>query len=198
MIKKVEINVPSIDNIKKGGTISIDIDEMVPCLLDNSNGKIVATEVSLVTDYSTLAKYNRKTGWDFNWGKPPKDTEVYALKVAGNKDIEGLIALRKEPKNSAVYMYWGNAAPHNRVTKSNSEKKYNGVGGHLFAIAADVSLKEGYGGFIYADAVNKELFDKFINDYGAIPINTRDRIYRFCFDGPPLINIIKTYNFDWR
>lgn len=196
--KADNVNNKSVDKTEKDGTIKIEIDEYVPCLRDNATGQLVNTEVSQVFDYTQLANYNEQNGWGFPWSTPPKDTEVYALRVENKTDIEGLIALRKEPQNAAVYMYWGNAAPHNQITSENSQKRYNGVGGHLFAIAADVSLKEGYGGYIYADAANAELFNVFVEKYNATPMSTRDRPYRFCFDGQSLVDILRTYNFDWR
>lgn len=181
----------------ESGIINVELDGYVPCLLDTKTGKLVDTEVSRVYDTSVLSECNERTGWDFPWNKPPADTEVYSLSIVDNSEIEGLIAIRKEPESKAVYMYWGNAAPHNKISKFNTHKKYEGVGGHLFAIAADISVKEGYGGFIYGDAANKDLFEKFVNKYGAYPLSTRDRPYRFCFDGEALLLLLNTYNFGW-
>lgn len=182
----------------KDGIINIDIDELTPCLRDNSTGKLVQTEVKRITNLSELSKCTEKNGWSFPWNKAPKDSEVYALSVKGSSEIEGLIAIKKEPETSAVYLYWGNAAPHNRITETNAQKKYNGVGGHLFAIAADISVKEGFGGFIYADAANKDLYELFVNDYGATPIPTHSNPYRFFIDGEATKKILETYTFDRR
>lgn len=183
---------------EKSGIINIEIDELTPCLRDNKTGELVQTEVRKVTDRSELLGCTEKKGWNFPWSKAPRDAEIYALRVKGSTTIEGLIALKKEPENAAVYLYWGNAAPHNRITEANTQKKFNGVGGHLFAIAADISVKEGYGGFIYADAANKDLYELFVNEYGATPIPTHNNPYRFFFDGEATRKILNTYTFDRR
>ena len=182
---------------RKHGIIKTDIDELVPCLRDNRTGRLVDTEVKRITDYSALNGCTEESGWDFPWNQPPNDSEVYALYVKGNNTIEGLIALRKEPRSSAVYMAWGNAAPHNRITADNQTKKYNGVGGHLFAIAARQSIESGFGGFIYGDAANADLFNLFVKQYGASPLSTKDRPYRFAFEDDALLRILNTYSFDW-
>jgi len=181
-----------------GGIISINIDELVPCLRDNQTGELVQTEVRRIRNFSELRECTPRQGWDFPWNKPPRDSEVYALSVAGSKEIEGLIALRVEQRNQAVYMYWGNAAPHNRVTESNPVKKFNGVGGHLFAVAIHRSLQSGLGGYVYADAANKELLEHFVTENGAVPIPTHDRPYRFIIEGKAAKTIFESYNFDWR
>lgn len=59
-------------------------------------------------------------------------------------------------------------------------------------------MKNGFGGFIYADAANNELFEMFIKNFGAIPIATREYPYRFMLDGESVSNILDIYNFDWR
>lgn len=192
------VNKNVVDNGGESGIINIEIDELTPCLRDNKTGELVETEVRQIIDYNELKECTPQNGWDFPWDKPPKDSEVYAVSVKDSTEIEGLIALRSEPNNDAVYMYWGNAAPHNRITDNNTEKKYNGVGGHLFAVAIHKSLQNGFGGVIYADAANKELLSHFINEHGAFPIGTHEHPYRFLLDGESAKNLFKTYNFDWR
>ena len=181
------------------GMITIDIDRLTPCLIDNKTGEIVETEVRRVTDYSSLSKCTKNNGWDFTWSRPPAGSEVYSLHVKGCSDIEGLIAIKPEPKAQAVYMFWGNAAPHNQKTKDNPEKKYDGVGGHLFAIAAKRSVEEGYGGFIYAEAAEEKLFNLFVNEYGALPLPAgyNANKYRFALEGESVRRILNTYSFDW-
>ena len=46
-------------------------------------------------------------------------------------------------------------APHNNKHEFGSQK-YVGVGGHLFAIAADKSIEWGYEGAIHGFAANEE------------------------------------------
>ena len=68
----------------------------------------------------------------------------------------------------------------------------------MFAIAAQESLKNGFGGYIYADAANRQLFNSFINEYKATPIPTRENPYRFLLEGNAIKSILDTYNFEWR
>ena len=183
-----------IDNSVKSGTINVEVDEFVPCLKDAETGEIVDTEVRKIEDISILSECTEKNGWDFPWNTPPKGYDVYSLNIKNSDTIEGLIALKPDEKYWGVHMFWGNSAPHNM----GKNKKYIGVGGHLFAIAAKVSIDNGYGGFIFADAANKELFDMFIEKYGAAPYSTVNRPYRFAFEEDALHAILKTYNFEWE
>lgn len=187
-----------VENPNRSGIIDVEIDEFVPCLRDNKTGKLVDTEVEKIKDLSVISQCTRKNGWSFDWNDLPTNCEVFAIHVKQSDVIEGLIALRDEPKSNAVYMYLGNAAPHNRITDSNKEKRYNGVGGHLFAIAAEKSVKSGYGGFIYGDAANADLLDLFVSKYGATPLPTRINPYRFAFEGKSVLKLLKEYNYEWR
>ena len=47
--------------------ICVDIDELVPCLIDNLTGERVNTEVLRVRRKSFLAKFTGKKGWYTNW-----------------------------------------------------------------------------------------------------------------------------------
>ena len=116
--------------------------------------------------------------------------------MKGQEDIEGLIALRPDSTASAVYLELGNAAPHNQKGKAGEKKRYDGVGGHLFAIAARRSVEEGYGGIIYGDAANEDVLRAFVERYGATPLPTRKYPLRFMIDGDALLQILNTYNFD--
>ena len=187
------VNNPSIDNSEKSGTINVEVDEFVPCLKDAETGEIVETEVRKISDKSILSECTEENGWAFPWNTPPENYDIYSLNVKNSNIIEGLIALKPDEKYWGVHMLWGNSAPHNL----GKNKKYIGVGGHLFAIAAKVSIDNGYGGFIFADAANKELFDMFIEKYGATPYSTVNRPYRFAFEEDALRRILETYNFDW-
>ncbi len=188
-----DVNNSSIDNSEKSGTINVEVDEFVPCLKDAETGEIVETEVREISDKSILSECTEENGWAFPWNTPPENYDIYSLNVKNSNIIEGLIALKPDEKYWGVHMFWGNSAPHNL----GKNKKYIGVGGHLFAIAAKVSIDNGYGGFIFADAANKELFDMFIEKYGATPYSTVNRPYRFAFEEDALRRILETYNFDW-
>ena len=45
--------------------------------------------------------------------------------------------------------------------------RYYGVGGHLFAIAAQKSIEYGHGGLIYGFAANKELLKHYVKVFNG-------------------------------
>ena len=49
--------------------IYVDIDELSPCLIDNTSGEIVETEVIRIKRRSFLSKYNKNTGWYVDWSE---------------------------------------------------------------------------------------------------------------------------------
>ena len=67
-------------------------------------------------------------------------------------DIQGLIALTDDSQSNAVYINWACTSPENNVWR-NGSKLYEGVGGHLFAIAINVSEQRGHGGCVHAIAI---------------------------------------------
>ncbi|MDO5415768.1 MAG: hypothetical protein Q4F29_01090 [Lachnospiraceae bacterium] len=86
-----------------------------------------------------MSKYNKRTQWHINWADLLADNHVYALVIKGTADIQGLVAIQKNPDWKVVYITWMCAAPHNSRFLTN-HPKYLGVGGHLFAIAIDKSF----------------------------------------------------------
>lgn len=92
-----------------------------------------------------------------------KESEIYKLQIKHDTVIQGLIALTKFEKDQAVYVNIAESAPHNL----GKNKKYNGVGGHLFAIAVYRSIELGYGGFVFMDAKNTELVEHYQKTLGA-------------------------------
>ena len=133
--------------------IIFKLDELVPCLKDMETGDIYDTEVIRIRRKSVLSHYNKRTGWYINWSKFPESTEVYALVLKGTNDIQGMIAVEYNDEFQAVHVVWGCVAPQNNVWEY-GKKKFSGVGGHLFAIASELSLKHGYDGFLYADEIS--------------------------------------------
>ena len=63
----------------------------------------------------------------------------------------------------AVKLQLAERATHNK----GKNKKYDGVGGNLFAIAVQISLENGLGGFIYFVAKNMELVKHYQDAFGA-------------------------------
>ena len=141
--------------------ITFIIDEVIPCLKDVETGEIYDTEVVRLKRKSFLSKFNRRTGWYINWGKFDEETEIYALVLKGTVDIQGLIAIRYDEDCKAVNIAWACTAPQNNVWQY-KKQKYSGVGGHLFAIASELSVKKGYEGFVYGEAIDRELCEYYI------------------------------------
>lgn len=160
-----------VDKTKNSGIIesrsenmgtAVKIDRFTPCLVEISSGEIVDTQYSLATTEDL--KIN---GWNFNWSDSDlRNSEVYKLTLKGDNKIQGLVALNDFKKDNAVYVKLAESAPHN-IGKN---KKYDGVGGHLFAIAIKKSIERGYGGFIFMDAKNIELVEHYHKILGAVHI----------------------------
>ena len=114
--------------------VNVEIDEMTPCLRRLSDSAIVQTHFAEVapkpTDYP---------GWVFDWGgiyAAANVDKVLELRAAGDGRAQGLLAVKDDPANDAVFVADVEAAPHNSgFNKSVQGKEYSGVGAHLFAEA---------------------------------------------------------------
>lgn len=95
-----------------------------------------------------------------------QDHEVYALVVKGTVDIQGLVALNRNNDFQAVYIAWMCVAPQNNKMLCDYPK-YTGVGGHLFAIAADKSIEYGFDGVIVGYAANEDLVKHYCEVFKA-------------------------------
>ena len=142
--------------------VELLIDGFTPCLENTATGEFEETFFSQVTENELKSI----KGWKFNWrAKDLKDTKIYKLVIKKRPyEIQGLVALRVFEKDMAVYVNIAESAPHN----IGKEKKYSGVGGHLFAIAAYVSKELGFGGFVFMDAKNIDLVKHYQTTLGAV------------------------------
>jgi hypothetical protein len=95
-----------------------------------------------------------------------QDHEIYALVVKGTVDIQGLVALSRNDDFQAVYVAWMCSAPQNNKMLCENPK-YAGVGGHLFAIAADKSVEYGYEGVIVGYAADMSLVKHYCETFHA-------------------------------
>lgn len=124
--------------------LTLEIDKFTPCLIRKSTGEIVKTNYS-IAGKSELKALNKK-GWKFNWRSKDLDNSiVFKLCLEHNDEPQGLIAVTDYPRDKALYINIAESAPHN----IGKEKQFEGVGGHLFAIAANESFKRGYNGFLF-------------------------------------------------
>lgn len=140
--------------------VDIEIDELTPCLVESESGQVVPT---------TYRRYERAdlrqlhaAGWLFDW-EDIGDAEVYGITAAGDGTLQGLIAVEDYARDRALYIKLVESAPQNK----GMSKRYRGVGGHLFAVAALESKKRGYGGFLFLDAKNRDLVQYYHETFGA-------------------------------
>lgn len=178
------------------GCIDIWIDDVVPCLRDNGNGDLKETVVIKIESPSYLREFRKDNGWRINWCQLPKEVEVYALLLKENKEVQGLIALEKKDFAKATFIHWACAAPHNNIHDYGTQK-YSGVGGHLFAIAADKSTQWGFNGAIYGYALNRDLLNHYIDVLGAEFVGIMHQ-YHFIVDEIRAQKLLEVYTYEWN
>lgn len=176
--------------------ITVEIDKLVPCLKNVETGDIVETEVVQLTRKSFLAKFNEKTGWFTNWAKQLDEHEVFALVIKGTMDVQGLVSVRHNEEAKATYASWMCANPESVKTKTNPTKKYEGIGGHLFAIAIDKSLDYGDGGAIYGYAASEKLLLHYMETFGALYVGIMHQ-YHFVINEEQALPIKEAYTYEW-
>ncbi len=186
----------SVDNSGRSGIIESEvkqemnlvIDKFTPCLEDSETGVLIPT----VYRKASKNELSKLKGWKFNWiDADLKKTEVYKLCIAGDETIQGLVALTDSQRDMAVYVNIAESAPHNY----GENKKFHGVGGHLFAIAAQISVEKGYGGYLFMDAKNTELVIHYRKTLGAVLVG-RPHPYRMFVDEEHAMKLLGTYNFE--
>ena len=175
--------------------IVVDIDELTPCLKDNLTGEIVNTEVIPIKRRSLLSKFTKRNGWYANWEDLAGKSEIYALVVAGSFSIQGLLAIHDDINSKTAFIDWAVASPENNP-QIMPVKKYNGVGGHLIAIAAEKSIQYGYDGAISGFAANEELMNHYIKEYGAEYLGYLHP-YQIFIDEEHGRQIREVYTYEW-
>lgn len=175
--------------------INVWIDEFTPCLKDTKTGELVQTEVLRIRRKTFLRKYNKRNGWYVNWADLLDEAEVYALVVEGSVDIQGLVALACNSDMGAVYIDWMCASPENNKQITDNVR-YLGVGGHLFAIAAQKSMDYGFAGLIYGFAANKKLLEHYVEVFHGEFIGMLHP-YQFAIDEENAQKIMEVYDYEW-
>lgn len=175
--------------------INVIIDEFTNCLKDAQTGELVQTEVIRIKRKSFLKKYNKKNGWYTNWESLADENEIYALVIEGTVDIQGLIAVARNDDMKALYISWMCVSPENNKQLTDSVK-YFGIGGHLFAIAAQKSINFGYDGYMYGFAANKTLLEHYVDVFHGEVIAILHP-YQFAIDEQAAKEIMEVYNYDW-
>jgi hypothetical protein len=129
------------------GKISIELDEITPCLRRISDGAVVQTKSYRL---KSLPKGEDFSDWEFDWKELfAEGFEIYSIKAEGDPRTQGLIALEDRPDASAIFIQDVESAPWNsKHNPKYAKKEYAGVGAHLFALACLVSAKKGYSGYV--------------------------------------------------
>lgn len=185
----------SID-VLETGCVDIWIDEIVPCLRDTETGQIKETAVFKIESRGYLKKFQKENGWRINWNELPEDVEVYALALKDNNEVQGLVAIRNDKKAHAAYIHWACTAPHNNI-HDNGNQRYIGVGGHLFAVAADKSLQWGHEGIIHGFAANKALLLHYIEAFHAEYLGMLHQ-FQFLIHEEQARKLLEVYQYEWH
>ena len=183
------------DVLLKQGCLDIWIDEIVPCLRDTETGEIKETVVFKIESRSYLKKFTKKAGWHINWSQVPENVEVYALALLDTNEIQGLVGIRKDNDAQAAYIHWACTAPHNNKHEY-GKQKYEGVGGHLFAIAVDKSIQWGYEGAVYGFAANQALVEHYVKAFDAYHLSILHE-YQIVVEGEAAKKLLEVYSYEW-
>lgn len=168
--------------------MNLIIDKFTPCLENAKTGELVPT----VYDKASRNELSALEGWNFNWlNIELAQTDIYKLCIKDDNRIQGLVSVTEFKKDMAVYVNIAESAPHNL----GKDKKFIGVGGHLFAIAAHISMKQGYGGFVFMDAKNTDLVKHYAKTLGAVLLG-RPHPYRMFINEENAAKLLKIYTFE--
>ena len=190
------ISMEERQRLLKQGCINIWIDEIVPCLKDTVTGEMKETVVFKIESRSYLKQYTDQNGWQINWIELPADVEVYELALKDTKEIQGLVAVKNDVNSRAAFLHWACTAPQNNKHDF-GKQKYSGVGGHLFAIAADKSVQWGYEGAMHGFALNKELLEHYIETFNAEFLGMLHD-YQFFINEINAKKLLEVYNYEWN
>ncbi|BDC92258.1 hypothetical protein TRBR_03550 [Treponema bryantii] len=190
------IDMEERQRLLKQGCINIWIDEIVPCLKDTVTGEMKETVVFKIESRSYLKQYTEQNGWQINWIELPADVEVYELALKDTKEIQGLVAVKNDVNSRAAFLHWACTAPQNNKHDF-GKQKYSGVGGHLFAIAADKSVQWGYEGAMHGFALNKELLEHYIETFNAEFLGMLHD-YQFFINEINAKKLLEVYNYEWN
>ena len=190
------IGMEERQRLLKQGCINIWIDEIVPCLKDTVTGEMKETVVFKIESRSYLKQYTEQNGWQINWIELPADVEVYELALKDTKEIQGLVAVKNDVNSRAAFLHWACTAPQNNKHDF-GKQKYSGVGGHLFAIAADKSVQWGYEGAMHGFALNKELLEHYIEIFNAEFLGMLHD-YQFFINEINAKKLLEVYNYEWN
>ena len=185
----------------KKGNLDIEIDKFTECLED-ANGKLYDTVVYEIEDPNILQGFNRKNRWRANWKKLYNEGfKIFALALKDSPLVfQGLIALMNDFEAGVTIIDWAVANPKNVPLENNGVKEYYGVGGHLFAIALEESIRQGFGGIVVGHPSNKKLYEHYQKELHAKPFNVGALAYGYEYtiilEGMDARYVYGKYNFE--
>jgi len=120
--------------------VDIQIDKLTDCLIERESGEVVDTEY--IERVAAIKKEDYR-GWKFDWSKSQENGyTIYELFVEDDDTVQGRISFKVDGGVADIDIV--ESAPHNY----GHDGKYEGIGGHLFAIACQVSLTAGCDGVV--------------------------------------------------
>lgn len=144
--------------------INIRIDELTDCLVERETGIVLDTNYE---KHSHPIKKKEYFNWKFDWSKTQANGyTIYELFINGNDTVQGRISLKIDGGVADIDIV--ETAPHN----FGHNGKYIGVGGHLFAIACQISVEAGCDGVV-AFTSKSDLVDYYKKELGAAEIFPR-------------------------
>lgn len=67
----------------------------------------------------------------------------------------------------------------------------------MVAIASDLSVKHGYDGYVYAEAMDEELYNYYCDKFGAAYLPSVNNPYRFMLSDETTQKLREVYNYEW-
>ena len=169
--------------------IDVLIDKLTPCLEEAATGEIFQTVFEIAKESELIGLQTK--GWNFDWSDPELTrTNIYKLLLKDDSTIQGLVSA--EVIRGAVYVHIAESAPHNL----GKNKKFIGVGGHLFAIAIKLSTANRFGGYIFFDAKNTDLVRHYQDKFGARLLRARVHEYRMEISDAQAQELLETYTLE--
>jgi hypothetical protein len=145
----------------------LNIDTSTPCLINRQSGEVLETAIEKI-----VPQKGEFRGWKFKWTKPIKNGyDVYALRIKGEKEIQGLIATMFVSFDKAVYIDIVENAPHN-IGKNG---RYKGVGAHLFAFACKQAIENKVDYVAFTSKTR--LIEYYKKELGASQIGSSQKMY---------------------
>lgn len=100
-------------------------------------------------------------------------SDKYVMELEESREVVGLGSYRDREKDIIVEIEYIESAPGSNPTMA-EVPKYLGIGAALLAYGVQLSIDKGYGGAVVLKAKTSELWEHYIETYGAIPFSRVD------------------------